>query len=205
MKTLFDQIEINEQVEGNMPLVHHMIKLFARKRYFQLNYKHPDYDDAFQIGCMALMKSAQGFDPSRGWKFSTYAARSIWNSLSRWHELEVRQGFTFIDQNRMKKSELCRWEEQDMEVADPHDDYSVVDDQDYSQQLSEKLSEAMASLPAQQMRILQARFFERLNLCDTGARHGVCKERARQIQKLATTNLANMVPELESYLEGASA
>lgn len=36
-----------------------------------------DYDDLFQAGCLGLIKAADGFDPDRGLRFSTYAVPVI--------------------------------------------------------------------------------------------------------------------------------
>ena len=53
----------------NMGLVHTCAKRFAGKGV--------EYDDLFQAGCLGLIKAADGFDPSRGLCFSTYAVPLI--------------------------------------------------------------------------------------------------------------------------------
>lgn len=53
----------------NMGLVHTCAKRFAGKGV--------EYDDLFQAGCVGLIKAADGFDPSRGLCFSTYAVPLI--------------------------------------------------------------------------------------------------------------------------------
>ncbi|MEE0945718.1 MAG: sigma-70 family RNA polymerase sigma factor [Acutalibacteraceae bacterium] len=42
-----------------------------------------EYDDLFQIGCIGLIKAAQGFDESRGLMFSTYAVPTIIGEIKR--------------------------------------------------------------------------------------------------------------------------
>ncbi len=42
-----------------------------------------DYDDLYQIGCIGLIKAADGFDSSRGLMFSTYAVPTILGELKR--------------------------------------------------------------------------------------------------------------------------
>lgn len=42
-----------------------------------------EYDDLFQAGCMGLVKAADGFDESRGLKFSTYAVPVILGEMRR--------------------------------------------------------------------------------------------------------------------------
>jgi len=53
----------------NMGLVHACAKRF--------NGRGIEYDDLFQAGCVGLVKAADGFDPSRGLCFSTYAVPLI--------------------------------------------------------------------------------------------------------------------------------
>lgn len=63
--------EQRELVERNLGLVAYMMA------------KHDNYgldrDDAYQIGCLGLMKAAVYYDSTRGVKFSTFAARCIRN------------------------------------------------------------------------------------------------------------------------------
>ena len=42
-----------------------------------------EYEDLFQIGCIGLIKAADGFDESRGLKFSTYAVPTILGEIKR--------------------------------------------------------------------------------------------------------------------------
>ncbi len=42
-----------------------------------------EYDDLFQIGCIGLIKAAEGFDESRGLMFSTYAVPTIIGEIKR--------------------------------------------------------------------------------------------------------------------------
>ena len=53
----------------NMGLVHACAKRFSGKGI--------EYDDLFQAGCVGLVKAADGFQPERGLKFSTYAVPLI--------------------------------------------------------------------------------------------------------------------------------
>ncbi len=42
-----------------------------------------EYDDLFQAGCVGLIKAASGFDPSLGFRFSTYAVPAILGEIKR--------------------------------------------------------------------------------------------------------------------------
>lgn len=53
----------------NMGLVHACAKRFGGRGM--------EYDDLFQAGCIGLVKAVDGFDPSRGLCFSTYAVPLI--------------------------------------------------------------------------------------------------------------------------------
>ncbi len=43
-----------------------------------------DRDDLRQIAYLALMRAAEHFEPSRGWRFSTLACCYIWRDLQNW-------------------------------------------------------------------------------------------------------------------------
>ena len=42
-----------------------------------------DYDDLYQAGCVGLIKAADGFEPQRGLRFSTYAVPAIFGEIKR--------------------------------------------------------------------------------------------------------------------------
>lgn len=63
------KIDSNQMVEENIGLVHLCAKRFSSRGM--------DYDDIFQAGCVGLIKAADNFDESRGFKFSTYAVPVI--------------------------------------------------------------------------------------------------------------------------------
>jgi len=62
-------------VRMNLPLVLAMAK---RNRLSNI-----DYNELISEGNMALLRSVEKFDPSRGFKFSTYSCRAILKSFSR--------------------------------------------------------------------------------------------------------------------------
>ena len=65
----------NELVENNVRLVHSCCKRFVGRGI--------EYDDIFQVGCIGLMKAADGFDETRGLCFSTYAVPTILGEIKR--------------------------------------------------------------------------------------------------------------------------
>lgn len=65
----------NELIESNVRLVHSCCKRFSGRGI--------EYDDIFQVGCIGLLKAADGFDSSRGLCFSTYAVPTIMGEIKR--------------------------------------------------------------------------------------------------------------------------
>ena len=65
----------NEFVSRNMGLVVSIAKRFTGRG--------TDYEDLVQIGCMGLIKAADKFDDSLGFKFSTYAVPVIMGEIKR--------------------------------------------------------------------------------------------------------------------------
>ncbi len=62
-------------ITANLGLVHTCCHRFAGRGI--------EYDDLYQAGCMGLCKAADGFDFSRGLKFSTYAVPVILGEIRR--------------------------------------------------------------------------------------------------------------------------
>lgn len=65
----------DETICRNIGLVHTCARRF--------NGKGVEYDDLFQAGCMGLVKAVDGFDETRGLKFSTYAVPVILGEIRR--------------------------------------------------------------------------------------------------------------------------
>ncbi|MHC1683724.1 MAG: sigma-70 family RNA polymerase sigma factor [Clostridiaceae bacterium] len=66
----------NKLIEDNINLVHHFVKKIYQK--FLNRYT---YDEIYGFGLDGLVRAAQGFDKSRGIKFSTYASRCIYGEI----------------------------------------------------------------------------------------------------------------------------
>lgn len=62
-------------IEQNMGLVHVCANKFRGRGL--------EYDDMFQAGCIGLIKAVDGFDPQRGFAFSTYAVPVILGEIRR--------------------------------------------------------------------------------------------------------------------------
>lgn len=65
----------NVLVTENLGLVHSCANRFRGSGV--------EYDDLFQAGCVGLIKAAAGFDPTLGFRFSTYAVPAILGEIKR--------------------------------------------------------------------------------------------------------------------------
>lgn len=70
-----NRTEREKRIEENLGLVHACANKFRGRG--------AEYDDLFQAGCVGLIKAADGFDPSRGFAFSTYAVPVILGEIKR--------------------------------------------------------------------------------------------------------------------------
>lgn len=62
--------------------------LHPSKKYYTPN---GDQEDLISIGTIGLIKGISSFDPSKGARLATYAARCIENAiLTEWHTLAIR-------------------------------------------------------------------------------------------------------------------
>ncbi len=70
-----DQDAREQLVEGNIRLVHSIVKRFTMRGY--------ESEDLFQIGCIGLVKAIDKFDDSFQVQFSTYAVPLIMGEIKR--------------------------------------------------------------------------------------------------------------------------
>ena len=64
-----------EFITDNIALVHSVARRFRNRG--------ADYEDIFQAGCLGLIKAVDGFDETKGFKFSTYAIPVIMGEIKR--------------------------------------------------------------------------------------------------------------------------
>ena len=176
----------DEIVEANLGLVPSMVE---RSRLTGV-----DFTELISEGQMALMRSADKFDCSRGFKFSTYACRAILTSISRAVALMARHRAHYPteydpDMQRGDMIESRRAEIEGTCMAD----------------LRTILAENSAELSLTEQKVLCERFgmkgFRRKidhdpkTLRQVAEVFGVTKERVRQIQNKALAKLRNVLDE----------
>jgi RNA polymerase primary sigma factor len=166
-------------VQANMPLVLAMAK---RSKITSV-----DFADMISEGNMALLRSVEKFDCSKGFKFSTYACRAILKSFSR---VAIKAGryrshFPTEYDPAMEKSDFIDKKRHEVEE-------SCVDE------LRAVLADNLAELNDVERKVIQARFAlnaadpeqaRPLTLEEVGGIIGVTKERVRQIQNKALEKL----------------
>ena len=169
-----------EIVQANVPLVLAMAK---RTRLGSV-----DYAELISEGNMALLRSVDKFDCSRGFKFSTYACRAILKSFSRvaMRASRYRGRFPTEFDPSLEKSDYLEQQRNEAE-ADCVDDLRGI------------LAENLADLNDVESKVIQARFalgaVEGMHgdgpktLEQVGMLIGVTKERVRQIQNRALQKL----------------
>lgn len=137
-----------------------------------------DYEE-WEAECLWRLCLAAGtFDPSLGWKFSTYAIRCF---QSGWIAVNTHQTRECRDWRRMSNlGERDTWAVDPKPLLDPLG------------QVREQLRGLLALLSEKEREVLQGRA-NGLILGDIGAKLGVTRERVRQIQAMALAKLGRHV------------
>lgn len=158
-----------ELVRANMALVLAMTK--------RAKIPLVEFAELASEGNMALLRSIEKFDIAMGFKFSTYACRSVLKAFSRLanRHNRYRQRFPLEYDADMQKPDL---------IEDRHEQQW----NDSVQALRQILSHNLAAMTDMERRIVMLRFGlasdgERLTLADIGEIVGFSNERVRQILK----------------------
>ncbi len=167
-------------VQANMPLV------LAMARRTRLT--HMDFAELTSEGNMALLRSVDKFDCSRGFKFSTYACRAILKSFSRVAMRTSRYRGRFPTEF-----------DPTMEPSHHQADIREEQEADCVDELRGIMQANSADLNDVEYKVIQARFalsglegtstVEPQTLEQVGLLIGVTKERVRQIQNKALAKL----------------
>ena len=163
-------------VNANVALVLAMLKIYR--------HEFTDFAEMISDGNAALLRSIEKFNVTLGFKFSTYACRSIIKSFSRCCVRAKRQ------QRRrhvdiQEAFEQTAWHEEQVNMQEGY----------YLEQMRQIINGNEAKLSASELRVIKLRFGLRREgdhartLEEVGKLVGVTKERVRQIQNNALSKL----------------
>lgn len=170
-------------VQTNMPLVLAMAK---RTKLMSV-----DFSDVISEGNMALLRSVEKFDCSRGFKLSTYACQAILKSFSRVaiRSSRYHRRFPIEFDPAMETSDFLEKKRQEVEDNCVHE-------------LRSALADNLAELTDVEKKVIVARFaldavdpeqVRPMTLEQIGNIIGVTKERVRQIQNIALEKLRQIL------------
>lgn len=173
-------------VGGNRPLV---MAMLGRSR---LDFT--DMQDLIAEGNLALIQSVNRFDTLRGFRFSTYACRSILSAFSRSRKRSARR-------RRLFPTEFDQTADGSLFSAC---DAPLPDDREERLELTEALRDRLSVLTPREYRVLRYRFGlaggdggdtgREQSLRDIAHRIGLSTERVRQIQNEALAKLREALP-----------
>ncbi len=172
-------------VEANLGLVPTMVQ--------RARVSGADFSELISEGHMALLRSVDKFDCSRGFKFSTYACRAILTSITRAVASMARYRAVFPAEFDPK-----------LQRGDMIDVRRAREDADSMTALREVLADDEADLSSTEREVLAERFgMSRLRpldaprdqktLREVAQSFGVTKERVRQIQNRALSKLRDAI------------
>lgn len=161
-----DTEERNRLVEANIGLVGYVMSTRLRPEYRS--------DDIYQIGCMALIRAAETFDPSRGFKFQAYAVKCIWAKMVQ-GPVRLQRRF---EETRRPLSEISL-----AEIPDGSDTTAIEADE--PTWIARWL---VAMLPARERFIIERRM-DGWTLQEVGRSLRITRERVRQLEMRALNDL----------------
>ncbi len=178
---LNDATEIRDHlIRANTRLVISVVKQFVTPQQ--------SFDDMLSDGIFTLMQAVEKFDFDRGFRFSTYAYRSIARNA-------CRQVKTFSrDESRVTRdADEWAFVGKDLSLA-------ARQDKEYSE-LGELMSSMVRQLDRRERFVIRSRYAlgahrKKRTFQYLADKLGVSKERARQLEKRALEKLQNMAAEL---------
>ncbi len=180
------RLRVERMVEANAKLVHWSVRTVLR-----LHPNDADYDDAAQLGLMALANAAEKWSYTRGVKFASYAAWAVRNSLLAFWRSSSRHGFTCLSHDQQIDRPLS------FDGVDREDGVNFLavvgeagDEAAEENEANRLLDAAMAKLGPRHRRVVEGRWRGGMTLDELGRELGVTKERVRQMDVQARRDMA---------------
>ncbi|MBS3735133.1 MAG: sigma-70 family RNA polymerase sigma factor [Phycisphaerae bacterium] len=168
-------------VHANLPLVPSMAK---RSRAGEV-----EFTELISEGYMAVLRSVEKFDVSRGFKFSTYACRAI---LSSFHRLASK--------TQTKRKRINAQYDPNMEESDYNERRHAEQRGDAIETVREALRRNAADLTPVERTVIEKRFpvlgrGAPQTLRQVGRSVGLSNERVRQIERQSLTKIRDAIEE----------
>lgn len=195
-----DRHAMNELVERNIPFA-----LQMARRAFGLLPPHLN-DDLVQQAMLGLISAAEKFDPERGFKFVSFAHWWVRQRIG----IFVRENRCLVNLSLYQMRKGHRAYERSLEtpirfgrekmkrrLEDTlvQTTFDRQDDDSVRSQEATRLRGLLADLPPMQRIVLEHRYGidrEELTLAEIGRAYGKCRERIRQIERMALFNMRRL-------------
>jgi RNA polymerase sigma factor (sigma-70 family) len=189
-----DAAALREAMMANMGLVWKTVRRFTRRGV--------EIEDLVQEGMMGLARAVEKFDPQRGFAFSTYAVRWIWQRMSRLlrsspmmavpdvtlqkYRAHLRHGRKIPSAHNIDRRLAARQFQFPnsagipISISDPHA-ATVGSDTDHA----DSAGAAMSVLTDTEKEVIMDRFWGAMSPEQCAMRRGITKEKVRQIEAKA--------------------
>ncbi len=169
-------------IHSNLRLVIAVVKKFVSPQF--------SFDELYSEGVVTLMQAVEKFDYERGFRFSTYAYRSISRALYNCAVKQQQQNTLFVEDS-----------DQWVSLAIDEDANGNFTDQLW-RSMRDRLSELVQKLDRREQLIVRARYAlsprGKIKTFQTLANKlGISKERVRQLEQRAVAKLQAMATEVE--------
>lgn len=168
-------------IHSNLRLVIALVKKFVTQQF--------TFEELYSEGVVTLMQAVEKFDFERGFRFSTYAYRSISRALYNCAVKQQQQNILFVE-------EPDEWVSQ---AVDPSSNENFADQ--LWRNMRDRLIELVQHLDRREQLIIRARYAlspsGKVKTFQTLAdKLGISKERVRQLEQRAVNKLQSMAVEL---------
>lgn len=177
-------------VSDNLGLAYSLARKYYLSYYGPQHGTNQAYEEFVGAALYGLVKASKKFDPSRGFKPTTYAWPSILREIIN-VQRKMRSDTILSGCGHKPKyhvPEVGFFSQRPREICDMDDGGFCLDDSQQQWELNEIRDEAnalMGLLTERQKQIIRMRFFKGMSLCRIAQRIRVSKERVRQIIEAA--------------------